>query len=299
MEKKQDYSGALEQAVGKKEITPKELKIGGWQELNLALLSYKGSYYPPNTSISVKPFGTDEVIYFTSVNEKNPLEVDRAMRYLIEECVQVRINNIVQKPQSVIFNIDRFAIILLARLYSDMKTDLTFEHTCSKSKCGHTQKLKVIPQNLVFTEDKIKKYYNANTGIFEIDMKSSFDGEKVTYGYAPITIKENTELFDYMMEKREDIKESELKSLSKLFPFMRKEMADCKSMEDVYVAFKDLGKNKIIDLTKLADNVVLDFSNTVSSKCGECGHMEGVPMQFPNGIKSIVVDTITDDDFLL
>lgn len=298
MEKKQDYSGALEEAT-KSEPTAKQMMTKGWQEIDLNLLSYKGAFYPPNTSISVKPFGTDEVIYFTSINEKNPLEVDRAMRYLIEECVQVRVGGLVQKAEEVIFNIDRFAVVLLARVYSDMRTDLTFENKCSKASCNHTQKVKVIPQNLVFSENKIEKYWNASTGMFNIRMKSSDDGSEVEYSYAPITIKENTELFDYMIKKREDINESSLKVMAKIYPFMRNEMKDCKTFDDVYMAFKDLGKSKIIDLTKLADKVVLDFTNTVSYKCGSCGQMEGVPMRFPNGITSIVVDTVADDDFLL
>lgn len=295
---KQDYSSALGEVI-KGKPSAKQIMSKGWQEIDLKLLSYKGAFYPPKTSISVKPFGTDEVIYFTSINEKNPLEVDRAMRYLIDECVQVRVGGLVQDSKEFLFNIDRFAIVLLARVYSDMRTDLTFEHKCSKAKCNHEQKVKVIPQNLVFSDNKIKKYWNNKTGMFDIKMKSSDDGSEVSYAYAPITIKENTELFDYMIEKREDIDESVLKVLSKIYPFMRNEMEKCKDFDDVYMAFKDLGKYKIMDLTKLSDKVVLDFTNTVSSTCGDCGHTEGVPMRFPNGIKSIVVDTDADDDFLL
>lgn len=296
MADKQDYSGALKE-VTQDQPTPKQLMTKGWQEIDLKLLSYKGAYYPPNTSISVKPFGTDEVIYFTSINEKNPLEVDRAMRYLIDECVQVRIGGLIKKADDVIFNIDRFAVVLLARVYSDMRTDLTFENKCSS--CSNEQKVKVIPQNLVFSDDKIQKYWDSKSGMFNIRMKSSADGNEVEYAYAPITIKENTELFDFMLKQREDISESSLKVMAKVYPFMRNETNGCKDFNEVYMAFKDLGKSKIIDLTKLADKVVLDFTNTVSYKCGSCGHVEGVPMRFPNGITSIVVDTATDDDFLL
>lgn len=298
---KQDYSGVLDQSVGTsvvKTATPKQLIQGGWQDINMNLLSYKGIYYPKDTVISVKPFSTQEVIYFTSINENNPLEVDRAMRYLIDECVQVRISGRVVKADSIIFNIDRFILILLARTYSDMRTDLSFENTCSNKKCNHEQKIKVIPQNLVFSDNKIDKYYDGKDGIFKIKM-TSISGNAVQYEYLPITIKENTELFEYMMEKREEIKESELKVLSKLFPFMRSEMAECKSMEDVYHVFRDLGKDKIIDLTRLAEKVMLDFNNLVSTKCGECGQLGDVHMRFPNGIGSIVVDKSSDDDFLL
>lgn len=291
------YDGALEEVVGKKQ-SPKQFMVGGWQDINMSLLSYKGVYYPEDTVISVKPFSTKEVIQFTSINEKNPLEVDKAMRYLIDECVQVRVKGRIIKAKDIIFNIDRFSVILLARLYSDMRTDLTFENSCSVSKCNHEQKIKVIPQNLVYSKDVISKYFDGKSSVFKIQMKS-VSGNPIEVEYSPTTISENTDLFDFMMGKRDEIEESELKVLSKIFPFMRKEIDKCESMSDVYLAFKDLSKDNIIDYSNLADKVVLDFNNKVSTKCGDCGHMEDVPMRFPDGIGVVVVDKNTDDDFLL
>lgn len=303
MENKQNYDGILDEVIGVEnplKATPKQLLIGGWQDVNMNLLSYKGKYYPEGTVISVKPFSTKEVIHFTSINENNPLEVDRAMRYLIDECVQVRVGNRVVNTSEILFNIDRFIVILLARTYSDMRTDLTFETKCSVDKCGHEQKIKVIPQNLVFTEDKISKYYDSSSSTFVIKMKG-ISGDNIIVEYLPHSISENTELFDFMMLKKDEISESDLKVMAKLFPFMRSNMRNnkCKDMEDVYHTFKGLTKDEIIDLTRLSEKVSLDFTNKVSSKCGDCGHLEDVHMRFPNGIGVVVIDKDADDDFLL
>lgn len=291
---KNNYDDALNQMSDTKDVNVSA--NGGFHDINMNLLGYKGAYYPSGTKISVKPFSTEEVIYFTSINENNPLEVDRAMHYLIEKCVQVRINDkLVKSPSEIIYNFDRFTIILLTRTYSDMRTDLSFENECSKKGCGHNQKIKVIPQNIVYTKDNLSNIFNPSEDLFIIEKKSS--GAK--YGYRPCSIKENQDLFNYLIDKREELSESDLKSMVKIFPFMRLHMGDAKDMDGVYHAFKDLHKDAIIDMSTLSENFDLNTKQMINTTCGSCGHVEDVALRFPNGIKSVVIDKTKIDDFIL
>ncbi|BAV39257.1 hypothetical protein BPT24_132 [Tenacibaculum phage pT24] len=306
MEQKNDYSSALgevtKQENGVKQLTPKNIAESGHLDIIMDLLGYGGRFYPKGTQISIRPFSTKEVVYFTSLNENNPLEVDQAFKYLVSEVVKVRVGNVeVKDTSSFIYQFDRFALVLIARTYSDLKTDLTFEHKCENiadgKVCGHTQTIKIIPQNLSFTESLIDKYYDEKDGKFNIDVKSS-DGKR-TYGYFPLTIKENSEIMEFMISKRDDIEQHQLKAFIKLFPFMRNHLGDSKNWEDCFHAFRELAKEDVINMAKLAEKVSLTNKNEIINVCEKCGHSEGVPMRFPYGIKTIVFDKIEDDNFLL
>lgn len=294
MSKENDYKKALDDIEVNSGSNIASSK-GGYHPINMNLLGYKGKYYPKNTEISVKPFSVDEVVYFTSINENNPLEVDRAMGYLIDNCVKVTVNGRSVKSSDIIFNYDRFTIILLARTYSDMRTDLTFEHKCDQGSCKHEQTLKIIPQNIVYTDNKLDGVYDDGDGIFSIKKRDS----DIVYGYLPVTINENKELFNYLIEKREELSESKLKTFVKIFPFMRNHVEGAKNMDDVYHKFLDLSKEVITDLSTLADNFDLNTKQMISSKCGGCGYEGDIPMRFPNGIKSVVLDKAKIDDFIL
>ncbi len=296
---KNNYNNALDEVSkeNSKDVLKSDL-INGWHLLNLSLLSYNGKYYPKGTEIKVKPFSTKEVIHFTSINENNPLEVDRAFQYILKSCVKCYVNGNPIPTDKFLFNLDRFAVILLIRVYSDMRTDLSFEHKCSNKKCKTEQKVKVIPQNLVFSEDLISKYFDETSGMFEIKMMSS-EGMEKTYIYSPVTLKENSELFDFMINERENIDETELKVLVKLFPFMRQFIGGCKDLGEVYDRFKGLSKYEIADLALLEEKVSLEAKQSVSTVCNKCGHVEDVQMRFPDGFKAIVVSKAENDGFLL
>ncbi len=289
---KNNYDNVLDDIDNKPSVGK---SVGGFHDINMKLLGYKGIYYPKDTVISVKPFTVDEVIYFTSINENNPLEVDRAMGYLVDKCVQVTVGGRVVKSSDIIFNFDRFTVILLTRTYSDMRTDLTFEHECTSKGCGHKQTLKVIPQNIVYTENKLKNVYDKSRDLFVIKKKDS----NCEYGYMPVSIKENQDLFNFLIEKREEINESKLKTLVKIFPFMRLHLKDAKDMAGVYHAFLDLSTETITDMATMGDNFDLNTKQMIESTCGSCGHVEDVHMRFPNGIKSVVLDKAKIDDFVL
>ena len=276
----------------------KSIMQGGWQQIDKSLLAYGGVYYPDSITISVKPFSTKEVVYFTSINENNPLEVDQAMIYLVENCIQVRNGNKVLKAVDVIFNFDRFPLILLARTYSDMRTDLTFDHKCTNDKCSKTSTYRIIPQSLVFTDNKLDKYYNNKSGNFSIKTESDNNEGFAIYEYRPLTINENRELFDFIVEKREELDSSDLKVFIKFYPFLRNYMTEKTTISDVYFNFMDLNKTQIEDISLLLD-YVLDSTTSISVKCKHCGNNGGIPMKFPNGLRTLVVDKVKGHNILL
>lgn len=159
------------QEIRRAEIKKETLERGqGYMEIPLEDLPSKGIFYPDGTRIMVRAASGGDIRHWSMTNETAISEIDDALNYIIERCVQIAF------PTEAgigtwkdLKEIDRFYLILCVR-------DFTFTegHNELKISVSENNDVVVKKDNISFIDlgEKIMKYYNPELRCFTFKAKT-------------------------------------------------------------------------------------------------------------------------------
>lgn len=178
----------------------------GWIDIDREKISYLGALYKRSLRFQIKPASIGTVKYFSTLDENNPLSVNDALTFVIQNHIRVLDGARSIPPLEVIFEHDRFFFVMLVHTYSGAPTALTYEAKCTHEKCNCLQEISISPYNIRYSElsDKAKGYIHAESGEFRTTTKTLGD-----IRYRPLTLLESGELTEFMLKSRRNGEEIE------------------------------------------------------------------------------------------
>lgn len=203
---------------------------GGWIDIDTSKFSYEGRLYKKSLRFQVKPVTVGTIKYFSTLDENNPLSVNDALTFVIEQHIRVLDGKRVLKSLDVIYEHDRFFFVMLVHSYSGAPTALSYDANCSHQKCNHPQDVSISPYNIKWSEisEKGDSYINPDEGMINIPTKN-FGILK----YRPLTLSESGELTEFMLESRRKGEDIE-KLFLQVAPFIAHEKKAGENAASVY-----------------------------------------------------------------
>lgn len=174
--------------------------VTGWSDIDKTSLSYEALLYPESYRFQIKPVTAGTVKYFSGLDENNPISVNDALSYVVENHIRVLDGNKMLKALDVIYEHDRFKFVMLVHLWSGATTTLSFTGNCTHTKCGHQQSIDITAEKLQYSEltAKGKSWLNNESGYFVIETASMG-----TRYFRPLTLNESTEIVEFIQSKRQ------------------------------------------------------------------------------------------------
>lgn len=243
-----------------------------------------GIFYPPGTTIQVRPAQVKEIQAYSMVDDNNFYDIIEKMNDMLAACVRVkyldgRIGSYIEVKDP-----DRFYLIFLIReLTFQQGSSLNASATCT---CGEQLSIELRRENFkqYAAPEKIEKYFDYNTMTYRFTIKNG-----KTFNLAPPTIGLQKSFTEYIVKENNEKKKPNL-SFLKVIPFM---LCDKNSIS------LDGIKAKLTDYEKL-DDMTFQFLNSAVEKmtfgieklkknCATCGLEVTTDMTFPDGPSALFV----------
>lgn len=243
-----------------------------------------GIFYPPGTTIQVRPAQVKEIQAYSMVDDNNFYDIIEKMNDMLAACVRVkyldgRIGSYIEVKDP-----DRFYLIFLIReLTFQQGSALTTNSTCT---CGEQLTIELKRENFkqYASPEKIEKYFDYNTMSFRFTIKNG-----KTFNLAPPTIGLQKSFTEYIVKENNEKRKPNL-SFLKVIPFM---------LHDKNSISLDGIKAKLTDYEKL-DDMTFQFLNSAVEKmtfgieklkkiCTTCGLEVTTDMTFPDGPSALFV----------
>lgn len=259
----------------------------GWYEVPLESLPTKGMFYPNESRLLIKPATVSIIRHFSTVDDTNPLELNDAFDYILENLVRF---NVPGMPSSYknLKDIDKLSVILHVRdaTFKNGESKIVSDITCS---CGHTdaKTLKWSDFEFFNFSSELMKYYNSENKIFQVKFNDPMQSD---VGLTLPSIGMRNFVQRYVTNKIKQ-KRNYDKSFANIAPFI---IDDWSSMsESLYEQQLELSAEwttyqfaafvRIVDLVKKAT------TSRIKHKCTSCGAEVTAPSSFRGGIKSLFI----------
>lgn len=288
--------GTHSEGVQEDENVQRINQVIGYLNVPLEDLPSGGRFYPENTRISIRAARVGEIREFSTVDEEDPKDVADKMTYIISQCCKVYYGNVPGHYKDII-TADRIVLILKIRelTFIDGQSSIKIpvpSNACKTVSCKPQEYINFNSTMLKFMKPSVEleKYYDPINRCYNIQTKS--------YGvitlYVP-TIGVSTAIMDYVKEELQNNRKIE-QTISEMMQFLIKD-------------WRGLGKNAIFskiseasgwDINKfnliyrLIETINVGIEFELTETCENCGGEIKVPISFPDGYKSIFVQTISN-----
>jgi hypothetical protein len=252
-----------------------------------------GIFYPPGTTIQVRPSQVKEIQAYSMVDDNNFYDIIEKMNDMLASCVRIkyidgRVGSYIELKDP-----DRFYLIFLIR-------ELTFQqgaalNTATTCTCGDTLNIELKRENFKMFEvsEKIVKYYDPQTLTFRFTVKNG-----KTFNLAPPSIGLQKSFTEYIVKENNEKRKPNL-SFLKVIPFL---------LWDKTSITLDGIKAKLVEYEKI-DDVSFQFLNAavekmsfgiekLRKKCPTCGLEVTTDMTFPDGPSALFVVHDAFDQFI-
>ena len=243
-----------------------------------------GIFYPPGTTIQVRPAQVKEIQAYSMVDDTNFYDIIEKMNDMLSSCVRIKYIDGRVGSYLEIKDPDRFYLIFLIR-------ELTFQQgsaltTNSNCTCGQSVSIELKRENFRIFEpsDKISKYYDPQTLSFRFSIKNG-----KTFNLAPPTIGLQKSFTEYIVKENNEKRKPNL-SFLKIIPFMlfdrnsitldgiKAKLSEYEKMDDISFQFLNSAVEKMsFGIEKL------------NKKCTSCGLEVSTEMTFPDGPSALFV----------
>jgi hypothetical protein len=248
-----------------------------------------GIFYKPGTVIMIRAASVVEIQAYSTIDDKNYLDVTEKMNEMLSRCVRIRHANGMTGTYKDLKDSDRMYLIFMIR-------ELTFQKNSNLAKdvvCGNCKtEFKIqfrstpgkdSPKTFVNfeTDPELEPFFNKQDRTFDFTL-----GEK-SYKLAPPSIGIQEIFFKDIKSDVQAEKEPNVAFL-KIIPFT---LWDRKSIsEEGIVAKEEEFKNMDIDTFLLLDEIVTKMMfgiKELKMTCPGCGEEVHTDMKFPKGASSI------------
>jgi hypothetical protein len=252
-----------------------------------------GIFYPPGTTIQVRPAQVKEIQAYSMVDDNNFYDIIEKMNDMLSSCVRIKYIDGKVGSYIEIKDPDRFYLIFLIReLTFQQGTSLTTTTTCT---CGEQISIELKRDNFKRFEipEKISKFYDPQTLSFRFSVKNG-----KTFNLAPPTIGLQKSFTEYIVKENNEKRKPNL-SFLKVIPFL---------LTDRTTITLDGIKAKLSEYEKI-DDISFQFLNGAVEKmsfgieklrknCSICGLEVTTDMTFPDGPSAIFVVHDAFDQFI-
>lgn len=259
----------------------------GWYEVPLESLPTKGMFYPDGSRLLIKPASVSIIRHFSTVDDTNPLELNDAFDYILENLVRFSIPNMHQSYKNL-KDIDKLSVILHVRdaTFKNGESKIVSDISCS---CGKVDE-KVLHWNdfefFTFTSD-LMKYYNPNAKIFQIQFQNDMESD---IGLTLPSIGIRNFIQKYVTNRIRQKKTYD-RAFANIAPFI---MDDWMNINDnVYEGeLENSGSwstNQFAAFIRVIDLIKKSTVSRIKHKCSNCGAEVTAPSSFRGGIKSLFI----------
>lgn len=243
-----------------------------------------GIFYPPGTTIQVRPAQVKEIQAYSMVDDTNFYDIIEKMNDMLAACVRVKYLDGSVGSYLEVKDPDRFYLIFLIReLTFQQGSALTTNANCT---CGTSVTIELKRQNFMNyeTPENVERFFDPATSSFRFQIKNG----KVFY-LAPPTIGLQKSFTEYIVKENNEKRKPNL-SFLKIIPFL---LVDRNSITI------DGIKAKLTEYEKM-DDVSFQFLNSavqkmtygiqkLKKKCEVCNLEVHTDMVFPNGPSALFV----------
>jgi len=268
----------------------------GYLNVPLETLPSQGRYYPENTRISIRAARVGEIREFSTIDEEDPKDVADKLTYIISQCCKIYYGNVPGHYKDIIVA-DRIVLIFKIR-------ELTFVDGQSSIKIpvpnGACKTVGCKPQeHILFNsnmfkfmkpDEELEKYYDPINRCYNVHTKSF---GMITL-YIP-TIGTWTAVSDYVRNELQNNRKIE-ETVSEMVQFLVKDWRGLgeRSIFNKISEISGWDTKKFNLVYRLIEKINVGIEFEVTDTCENCGGEIKVPISFPDGYKSIFVQTISD-----
>jgi hypothetical protein len=268
----------------------------GYLNVPLETLPSQGRYYPENTRISIRAARVGEIREFSTIDEEDPKDVADKLTYIISQCCKIYYGNVPGHYKDIIVA-DRIVLIFKIR-------ELTFVDGQSSIKIpvpnGACKTVGCKPQEYILfnsnmfkfmkPDEELEKYYDPINRCYNVHTKSF---GMITL-YIP-TIGTWTAVSDYVRNELQNNRKIE-ETVSEMVQFLVKDWRglDERSIFTKISEISGWDTKKFNLVYRLIEKINVGIEFEVTDTCENCGGEIKVPISFPDGYKSIFVQTISD-----
>lgn len=267
-----------------------------YHNIPLNLLPSKGKYYPEDTKISIRAAKVGEIREFSTIDEKDVKDVTDKMTYILSQCTKVFYGNTPGSYKDIIAA-DRIVLILKIRelTFTEGSTSIKIpvpSGACKTVGCHPQEHIDFNTSVLKCTEpdELMEKYYDPARRCYNVETKKF--GTITLY---PPNVGVSTAITDWVVKQQKENRKIEA-SLAEILQFMIK---DWRGLTDkaIFAKLTELSgwtTEKFTLVYRLVEKINVGVEFEITTYCESCGGEIKVPIQFPDGYKSLFVPTISD-----
>ena len=259
----------------------------GWYEIPLESLPTKGFFYPDESRLLIKPASVAIIRHFSTVDDTNPLELNDAFDYILDNLVRFNVPNMPSSYKNLKY-IYKLSVILHVRdaTFKNGESKLISDITCS---CGHTDVKTLQWSDFEFFTfyPELMKFYNAEHKIFQVNFNDAMQSD---VGLTLPSIGMRSFVQKYVTSKIKQ-KRSYDRSFANIAPFI---FDDWSTINDsIYEQQLNLSAEwttyQFAAFVRIIDLVKKSTTSRIKHKCSNCGAEVTAPSSFRGGIKSIFI----------
>jgi len=264
----------------------------GWIPLDRSEFGKRAIFYPDDWEFAIRPATLQAIKNWTSVNEEDPQELNKVFNEIIRLCVRISDSKGNIHTWHEINSWDRFWFILKVREYTYVRGENKIEYTDQCENCDEDLVFTLNSQSLTFEfpdEDIIQKYWDGSKWVID-PREYDVDADPITL-YTPKLGKDQA-IIDWAVARarmgKRDIDENFVKFLIWM---ISKPSRDSQNFDNQVRQAHNVYKNWSIDMhsfmTDVVNNISINPSEKLSTKCPHCGAEVTSQVQFPNGVRAL------------
>ena len=264
----------------------------GWIPLDRSELGERSLFYPEDWEFSIRPASVQAIKNWTSVDEENPEELNKVFNEIIRLCVKITDGQGNVHTWQEMNSWDRFWFILKAREYTFVKGENKIEYTDQCENCEEDLTFSLNSSSLTYEfpdNDIIEKYWDGSKWVID-PREYDVDADPITL-YTPKLGKDQS-IIDWAIARarqgKRDIDENFIKFLVWM---ISKPSRDPQNFESQVRQAQNIYKNWSLDMhsfmTDVINNITINPSEKLSTKCPHCGAEVTSQVQFPNGVRAL------------
>lgn len=268
----------------------------GYLNVPLETLPSAGRYYPENTRISIRAARVGEIREFSTIDETDPKDVADKLTYIISQCCKIYYGNTPGHYKDLVVA-DRIVLVIKIRelTFIDGQTSIKIpvpNGACKTVGCKPQDHIDFNSTMFSFMKpsEELERYYDPINRCYNIQTKSF---GTVTL-YIP-TIVTWTAVSDYVRDELQNNRRIE-ETVAEMLPFLIKSWRGLndKAIFSKISEISGWDTKKFNLIYRLIEKINVGIEFEITDTCENCGGEIKVPISFPDGYKSIFVQTISD-----
>ena len=278
-----------ERTKKRKEVAEEPSLSQGWIPIDRSEMGDRTLFYPETWEFYIRPATVQAIKNWTSIDEERPDVLNNVFNDIIKTCVKIDTRDSQGAGWAQINSWDRFWFVLKVREYTYFNNQNQIEFTDACSACDEDIEYKLSSEGLFYEfpdDDLIEKYWDGEK--WEIDPQEYDVDHEVVYLYTPKLGKDEV-IIDWASNKvrnKQKLDETFIKFLIWLLP---KPIKDSQLLErqiqKIYKEYKSWDINMFTFMNDVINNITINPSEQLKTKCPYCGQEATSTVQFPNGIK--------------